>query len=213
MKSAAGEHERDGEPERVDGEERGALEHRVRRAREHEDRGEHRADARRGADGERAAEQHARPAPPRFLHETGSDEALGPRQEAHEREPEHHQDEARDPLEQELIAEDPSADQRRADSEQHEERREADDERHAARDDPARGPRLSEPIGVDGRDRREVRGDERQHARREERDHPGEERDRDRRPAHVLVRKSRICGSRSEIATTPKAAADAAGDR
>ena len=89
-----------------------------------------------------------------------------------------------DPLEQELVAEDPAADERGADAEQDEERREADDERDAGRDDAPRGPRLAEPVRVDRRDRREVRGDERKDAGREERDHPGEECDRDRGPAH-----------------------------
>ena len=73
------------------------------------------------------------PRPPRFLQEAGADEPLGPRKQAHEREPEYHQDEAGDALEQELVAEDAAADERGADAEQHEERREAEDERDAAR--------------------------------------------------------------------------------
>ncbi len=68
-----------------------------------------------------------------LLEETCADEALGPGQEAHEREPEDDEDEARDPLEEELVAEYPPADQRGADAEKHEERGEADDEGHARR--------------------------------------------------------------------------------
>ena len=55
------EHEGDGKPERVDGEEEGALGDRVGRPREDEGRGEDRADAGRGADGERTSEQERDP--------------------------------------------------------------------------------------------------------------------------------------------------------
>src|SRR6185503_3742745 len=50
----------DREPQGVDGEQGSALEHGVRRACEHEDRGEDRPDARGGADRERAAEPRER---------------------------------------------------------------------------------------------------------------------------------------------------------
>ena len=99
-----GEDERDREPERVAGEQERSLQRGVGGAGEHEDRRQHGADARRRADRERAAEQHARAAAPRALHEPGTDEPLGPRQQAHEREPEDDEDEPCDPLEQELVA-------------------------------------------------------------------------------------------------------------
>ena len=79
------------------------------------------------------------------------------------------------------------ADERGTDAEEDEEGGEPEDERHAACDHAPRIPRLAELIGIDRRHGREVRGHERKHARREERDHPGEERDRDRRPAHPLM--------------------------
>ena len=99
------EHEGDREAERVTREQERSLEHGVRRSGEHEDRGEHRADARRRADREGAAEQHARAAASRALHEAGADEPLGPGQQAHEGEPEDDEDEPGDLLEQELVAE------------------------------------------------------------------------------------------------------------
>ena len=46
------------------------------------------------------------PRPLASLQQPGADESLGPRQKTHEREPEHDEDEARDPLEEELVAED-----------------------------------------------------------------------------------------------------------
>ena len=184
-----GEDERHRQPERVHAEERRPLERRVRRAGEDEDRSEHRPDARRGADGERAAEQDARAAASRLLQQPGSDEALRPRQQPHEREPEHDEDEARDALEEELVAEDATADERSTDAEENEEGREAEDERNAPPDHTPSVPGLAELVGVDRRDGREVGRHERQHARREKRDHPGEERDRDRRPAHALSRR------------------------
>ena len=178
------EHERHREPERVDGEERRSLERGVGRAGEDEDRRQDGADARRRADREGATQENAGATPARLLQETGTDEPLGPRKQPHEREAEDDEHEPRDALEQELVAEDPTTDERRADPEQHEERREPEDERHAARDHAPRRARLPEPVGVDGRDRGEIRRDERQDARREERDHAREERDRNRRPAH-----------------------------
>ena len=48
-----------------------------------------------------------------------------------------------------------------------------------ASDDPAAGAGLAELVDLDGRDRREVAGHERQHARRHHRDQPREERDRE----------------------------------
>ena len=93
---------------------------------------------------------HTANAPPRSRREPreraprtqpGADEALGPGQEPHEREPEHDQDEARDLLEQELVAEEAGAEQRRADAERHEDRGEAEDEGDARRDDAPRGTR------------------------------------------------------------------------
>ena len=92
-----GEDERDGKAERVHAEQRRALERRVGRSGEDEDGGENRPDARCSADGERPAEEDARPASPGLLEQAGSDEALGPGQQAHEREPEHDEDEPRDP--------------------------------------------------------------------------------------------------------------------
>ena len=56
---------------------------------------------------------------------------------------------------------------------------EADDERDARDRDPAPRATVAEPVDVDGRDRREVARDERQHARRHHGDEPGEERDRE----------------------------------
>ncbi len=92
-------------------------------------------------------------------------------------------------LEQELVAEDPTADECRADTEEDEERREAEDERHASGDHAPRIAPLSELIRIDCRHRREVRRHEWKDARSEERDHPREERDRNRRPAHLLNRR------------------------
>ena len=90
------------------------------------------------------------PRPRASCEKTGADEPLGPRQEAHEREPEHDEHEPGDPLEQELIAEDPPPDERGTDAEQHEERREPDHERHARR-----GRRVARcPAGRAGRHRR-----------------------------------------------------------
>ena len=58
--------------------------------------------------------------------EPGADEPLGPRQQAHEREPEDDEDEAGDLLEQELVAEDAAPTQRGAGAEEHEDDREAE---------------------------------------------------------------------------------------
>ncbi len=72
----AGEEERRGKPERVRGKEHRALHDRPRVARKHEHRGEHRPDARRGADGKRAAEEEARAAAPRAAEEPGREDPL-----------------------------------------------------------------------------------------------------------------------------------------
>ena len=191
-------HPREGAPTRTNGiarpseytrEEHRALERRARRAGQHEDRGEHRADARRGADRERAAEEDARAARARALDEPGPHEPLRPREEPHEREAEHDEHEARDLLEQELVAE---AGCRRA----------ATLRRRAATKN-AVNPRTNGMLAtttrracpgrpsssaLDGGDRREVARDERQDARREEREEPREERDRDLARAHASNR-------------------------
>ena len=170
------EHERNREPERVAREQKRALQHGVRRAREHEDRREHRADARRGADREGAAEQHPRAAAPRALHEAGTDEPLGPGQEAHEGEPEDDEDEPCHLLEQELVAEDAGPDQLGTDAERDEDGREADHERDAGENDPPRGSALAEPVGLDSGDGREIARHERQHTRGKERDEARDQR-------------------------------------
>ena len=72
-----------------------------------------------------------------------------------------------------------SRSRRRAAPRSDEDEREAGDERHAREHDPPPRAPLAEPVDVDGRDRREVAGHERQHARRHHRDEPGEERDRE----------------------------------
>ena len=97
-------------------------------------------------------------------------EALRPGQEAHESESEDDDDEAGDLLlrgrgEQPARSGD-------AGPERDEDGREAEDERDARDDDLARRAPLGEARWIDGRDRREVPGDERQDARREERHEP-----------------------------------------
>ena len=191
MKTRSDEHERNGEPERVHAEQQAALDRRVRGAGQHEDRGEDRADAGRRAHGERAAEQHPRAPAACTLQQTGTDESLRPGQQPHEGEAEDDEDEPGDSLEQELVAEEPAADERGADAEHHEDGREAEDERNARDDDATRGPGLAEPVRVDSGDRRQIAGDEREHARREERDEAREERDGDRAEIHVSRRSAR----------------------
>jgi hypothetical protein len=117
------------------------------------------------------------------LHEPRAEQALGPREQPHEREPEDHEDEPRDPFQQELVGEETAANEPGAHAEQDEDRREAEHERDAGRDDPPRRSRLAEAVRVDRRHRREVAGDEREHAGSEERDEAGDECDRDRRRA------------------------------
>ena len=79
------------------------------------------------------------------------------------------------------------ADERRADSEQHEDRREAEDEGHARGDHTSRVPRLAELVRVDGGDCREVPGTSgRTHGARND-TNPGQKRDRDRRQAQLSI--------------------------
>ena len=96
--------------------------------------------------------------------------------------------------------------------EEDEEGREAEDERHASPDHTPSVPGLAELVCVDRRHGREVGGHERQDARREKRDHPGEERDRDRRPAHALNRRieraPRPRGARAPGRAAPPSAQD-----
>ena len=125
----AGEHERRPEPERVGDQQDDAARDGAAARREHEDRGEHRADARGGADGERAAEQRVRPAAAGVLQQARRDRALRPRQQPDEREPDHDQHEAGD-LDLRLLV-DRAADRGRAGAEQHEDGGEAEDERDA----------------------------------------------------------------------------------
>ena len=88
-------------------------------------------------------------------------------------EPDDDEHEAGDLLQQELVAEERAADDRSADTERHEDGREAEDERDAGDDDATRRARLAEAVGLDGGDRRQVAGHERQHAGREKGDEPG----------------------------------------
>ena len=118
--------------------------------------------------------------------EPRAEQALGPGQEPHEREPEHDQDEPRDLLEQELVGEETAADEGGTHPEQHEDRREAEDEGNARHDHTSGVSRLPQPVRVDGRDRREIPRDEREHARSQERNESGQERDRDRGEIHLV---------------------------
>ena len=94
---------------------------------------------------------------------------------ADEDEAEHDEHEARElgPL----LGVDERAERRRAGPEQDEDHGEAEDERDAPDDDAPRDPALPEPAGLDPRDRRQVAGDEREHAREGDGDEPGEIRD------------------------------------
>ena len=65
-------------------------------AGDRQDRGEHRADARRRGDGEGAAEEDGRPAATRALDDARGDQPLRPREQTDEREAEHDEDEAGD---------------------------------------------------------------------------------------------------------------------
>ncbi len=85
--------------------------------------GENGPDARCRAHGERTAEQDARAAAARSLEQPCPYEPLGPWEKPHECEAEHDEDEPRDLLEQELVVEQASPDERGADAERDEERR------------------------------------------------------------------------------------------
>ncbi len=105
------------------------------------------ADARRGADGERSAEQQARPSSTRARDQAGREDPLRPRQQADEGEPEDDEHEAGElglPIEGQH-----AADRSRARSEDDEDDREPGDERQAPERNAPRGPRLAEPVGLD----------------------------------------------------------------
>ena len=128
-----------------------------------EDRREHDADTRRRAHRERCPEQHGGASPPGPRDEAGREEALRPRQQADEREPEDDEHEAGElglPVEGQH-----AADRGRPRAQDHEDDGEAGDERQAPQRDAACGTRLAEAIGLDRRHRREVAGHERQDAR------------------------------------------------
>src|SRR6185503_14185016 len=92
--------------------------------------------------------------------QAGGQYALRHRQQAHEGEPEHDEDEARE-LGSSRRRED-AADRRRPGAENDEDDGEAEDERDARDDDAASGAALAEPAGLDVRERREIAGNERQ---------------------------------------------------
>ena len=156
------------EPERVTGEEKCTLEDSAGRAREDEGRCQYWSDARGGTNGERASEQQPRASAPRALYEAGADKSLRPGQQAHEREPEDDEHEARDALEQKLVPEEPCSKELRPDPETHEHRGEPEHERDAREHNPASGAAFAKPFSLDGRHRRQIAGDERQDARGEE---------------------------------------------
>ncbi len=122
----------------------------------------------------------------RALDQPRAEQALGPGQEPHEGEPEHHQDEPRDLLEQELVGEETAADEGGTHPEQHEDRGEAEDEGNARNDHTSGVSRLPQPVRIDGRDRGEIPRDERKHTRSQERNESGQECDRDRREIHLV---------------------------
>ena len=124
------------------------------------------------------------PAPARVLDEAGAEEALRPRQQAHEREAEDDQDETGDLLHQELVLREGEADGRSTGSEQDEHGDEPGDEWDARANDPARRAGLAQPLGFDRGDRGEIPRDERQDTGGEERDEPRAERDQDGGTAH-----------------------------
>ena len=111
------------------------------------------------------------------------------------------EDEPGDLLEQELVAEDPAADELGADAERDEDGREADHERDAREHDPSRRPALVEPVRLDGGDGREIARHERQHARGKERDESRDQRDERLRRPHgsVLVAGELLVHSPLEI--------------
>src|SRR6266508_2010183 len=146
-------------------------------AREDEDRGENRPDARRGTYGKGGTEESARAALPRATQEPGSDDPLGPRQQADEREPQHDEDEAG-----ELglaVGVEQAADRSRPGAQEDEDDREAGDEGQARKHDAPRRARVSEAVRLHGGDRREVPGHEREDAGRDDGDEPRQERHRD----------------------------------
>jgi hypothetical protein len=102
--------------------------------------------------------------------------ALRPRQQTEERQPE---DDEEDAGELGLTGgAQNAADCRCSGTESDEHEREAGDERHARKRDAPRDARLTETIGLDRRDGREVAGYEREHAGSHDREEPCKERDR-----------------------------------
>ena len=167
-----GEQERQSQPGRVEREQHCPLQDRAR-ARDREDRGEHRADARRRADRERCAEQDARVSPARSRQQARGEEPLRPGQKPDERQPDDDEDQAGE-LELAVGRQDAS-DRGRCDPEDDEDDREAEDERQAGERDPARGSGRSEPVGLDRRHGRQVARHEREDAGRDDRDDAREE--------------------------------------
>ena len=169
------EDERHGEAEGVDEEEKRPLGGRGGIPREGEDGGEHRPDARGGADSERTAEEGARAAAAGSLDELRRDHAVEPgeRQESHEGEAEDDDDHPRDHGEESLVVDEPAGRARQR-AERHEDEREAGDEGDAGRHDlpPAHSD-------LQARDRGEVAGHEREHAGSDEGQEARNERERD----------------------------------
>ena len=172
-----GQQERQAKARRVRREQDGSPEHRAGIAGQDEDRGENRPDAGRSANGEGRSEEHARATLASPGEEAGRHDSLRPGQQPDEREAEDDEDEAGE-LGLQVGVED-AADRRRARAEQDEDDGEAGDERQAGKCDAAGGTRPAQLIGFDRGDRREVSGDERQHAGRDHRDEPREERQGD----------------------------------
>ena len=140
----ASEHERDRQPERVDREEQGALEHRVRSTREHEDRREHRTDAGRGADREGAAEEEAGAAALRSLQQPGAEQPLGHGSSPMNAKPTTTSTKPAIFSSRNWSWKSAAAHERGAHAEQDEDRREAEDERDARDDDAPRRAGLPE---------------------------------------------------------------------
>jgi hypothetical protein len=147
----ADEQERSGQAERVRGQEHDPPRDRARCARQREHGAEHGADARRGAHGEGSSQERVR-AVPRAREEPRRDHPLRPRQQPGEREPEDHEQQARE-LDPPLRCEH-GAERGRARPEDDEHEREAEHERDAPREDPPRRRRAA-------RDDGDVAGDER----------------------------------------------------
>ena len=87
-----------------------------------------------------------------------------------------------------------------------EDEREPDDERHAREHDLPREPSLAESVDLDRGERREVAGDERQHARRHHRDQTCEKRDREL----LKHRTAPSSSSMSSLASSGASSADGA---